>query len=154
MTKRLGALSKYSAHTTTILFIGGFVFDMIVLPDIDHILTRFIGFGHICIVAFFLMFREWWVSRNTASSFERKVYSLASFLISFSSGAALSFICVYSLRGANFSASWPLFLILFICIGANEFVHTHDFRLTLDVGVLLVASVFFSILWIKLFKSE
>ncbi|MCF7843373.1 DUF2914 domain-containing protein [Candidatus Gracilibacteria bacterium] len=145
MTRRLSTLDKYSAHTTTIIFIAGFIFDMIILPDIDHPITRYIGLAHLCTVAFLIMFREWMVSRNTASSFEQKVYSFSSFGIALSSGAALSFILIYAIRSAALSVSWPLFLILLICIVANELVSSHAFRFTLDVGVLLTATLFFTI---------
>jgi hypothetical protein len=143
MFQKLTSLKTYTAHTTTIIFIFGFVFDAIMLPDIDHPITRYIGLAHICIVAFFIMIREWIVSRNTASETEQKLYSISSFLISFSSGAALSFIFVYSFRSAALLVSWPLLLLLALCIIANEFVATHNFRFTLDVGVLLVAVLFF-----------
>ncbi len=145
MVRRLSSLTKHTAHITTIIFIAGFIIDMIILPDIDHPITRYIGLAHLSVVASLIMFREWIVSRNTASEFEQKLYSVASFGISFSSGAALSFICIYAFRSAALSVSWPLFLILFLCIIANEFVSTHSFRLTLDVGVLLIASLFFII---------
>lgn len=118
---------------------------MIILPDIDHPITRYIGMAHICVVALLIMFREWIVSRNTASDTEQKIYSLASFGIAFSSGAALSFICVYAIRSAALSVSWPLFVILLLCIVANEFVSNHTFRFTLDVGILLIATLFFII---------
>lgn len=150
MVHRLSTVTKYTAHTTTILFIVGFIVDMIILPDIDHPITRYIGLAHICVVAFLIMFREWIVSRNTASDLEQKIYSLASFGISFSSGAALSFICVYSLRSAAFSVSWPLFILLLVAIIANEFVSTHHFRFSLDVGILLIAALFFAIFNIPL----
>jgi hypothetical protein len=145
MFRKLTSLTKYKAHTTTILFILGFVFDIVMLPSIDHPITRYIGLAHIFIVAFLIMFREWVISRNTASSTEQKMYSFASFGIAFSSGAALSFIFVYAMRSAAFLVSWPLLVLLFLCILANELVATHDFRFTLDVGVLLVAVLFFII---------
>lgn len=145
MVRIFSLLRKYTSHVTTILFVVGFVIDMIILPDIDHPLTRYIGLAHLSLVAVLILFREWIVSRNTASKIEQKLYSLSSFGISFSSGAALSFICVYAFRSAAFSVSWPLFLILGLCIVANEFVNTHGFRLALDVGILLIASLFFAI---------
>jgi hypothetical protein len=135
----------YTAHTTTVLFIVGFIFDIVMLPNIDHPITRYIGLAHIGIVAFLIMFREWLISRNTASRGEQRLYALSSFGISFSSGAALSFIFVYSFRSAAFLVSWPLLLLLGICIIANEFVSSHDFRFTLDVGVPLIAVLFFII---------
>lgn len=145
MLRGFSSITKYKAHTTTILFVLGFIFDMVMLPGIDHPITRYIGLAHLFIVAFLIMFREILISRNTASKGEQKLYSLSSFGISFSSGAALSFIFVYSLRSATFLVSWPLLLLLVLCIIANEFVSTHDFRFTLDVGILLVALLFFII---------
>lgn len=145
MVHRISFILKHMVHTTTILFVLGFIFDMIMLPDIDHVATRYLGGAHLLIVASLIMFREWIVSRNTASEAERKWYSFATFFIAFSSGAALSFVCVYALRAATLSVSWPLFVLLFICIIANEFVDTHGFRFSLDVGVLLLATLFYII---------
>ena len=82
MRRRFTSLKNYTAHTTTILFVFGFVFDVVMLPNIDHPVTRYIGLAHICIVAFLIMFREWLVSKNTASTFEQKLYSIATFFIS------------------------------------------------------------------------
>ncbi len=145
MFHTLFSFKKYKEHSTTILFLLGFIFDVVMLPSIDHPITRYIGLAHITIVAFLIMFREWVISRNTASKSEQKMYSFASFGIAFSSGAALSFIFVYAMRSAAFLVSWPLLLILLVCIIANEVVSTHDFRFTLDVGVLLIATLFFII---------
>lgn len=145
MMHRFFSIATVKAHSTTILFVLGFIFDIVMLPGIDHPITRYIGLAHLCIVAFLIMFREIVISRNTASRAEQKLYSFASFGIAFSSGAALSFIFVYAMRSAAFLVSWPLLLLLFICILTNEFVAAHDFRFTLDVGVLLIATLFFVI---------
>lgn len=115
------------------------------LPDISHVATQYLGLAHLLIVSTLIMFREWVISRNTASHLEQRIYSVSTFCIAFSSGAALSFLCVYAIRSAAFSVSWPLFVILFICIVVNEAVSTHSFRFTLDVGVLLTAILFFVI---------
>ena len=145
MRKMFVLLKKYTSHTTTIIFIVGFTFDMFLLPDIDDPIARYIGFSYLTIIALLIMFREWVVSRNRASIIEQRMYSFCTFVISYCSGSALSFVFVYSLRSAALSVSWPLFIILMICIFANEFVSTHNFRFTLDVGVLLIAILFYTI---------
>lgn len=139
------------AHTNTLIFLAGFIFDAFMLPDIEHPLARYVVLTYLCIIAFAIMFREWWVSRNTASEFEQKVYSIITFCISYSSGSALSFVFIYAVRSAQLSVSWPLFLILILCIFANEFVSTHDFRFTLDVGILLIATLFYIVFNVPLF---
>ncbi len=153
MYKRLSSLTKHTAHLTTIIFLAGFLFDAFLLPDIEDPIARYVGFGYLFLIGLLIMFREWVVSRNTASEFEQKVYSFATFGISYFSGSALSFVFIFAIRSAQLSVSWPLFLILLLCIFANEFVSTHDFRFALDIGVLLTALLFFVIfnapLWLK-----
>ncbi len=141
---RLSWIIKEGArHISTLLFVAGFTFDLFILPEAGHVATIWIGLVYLSIVAFSIACREWVISRNTASVFERKVYSFLTFAIAYFSGSALSFICVYALRSAIFAVSWPLLLVLLLCVLANELVSSHQFRLTLDVGVFLIALFFF-----------
>ncbi len=141
----LKRIKTYTAHSTTIIFICGFLFDMVMLPDLDEPFARYVGFGYLCAIALLIMFREWLVAQNRATIFEQRTYSVATFFISYCSGSALSFVFVYAMRSAAISVSWPLFLILGLCIITNEFISTHNFRFTLDVGVLLFAILFYTI---------
>jgi hypothetical protein len=143
---RLSQVFKESKkHITTLLFVGGFIFDLLILPEAGHIATILIGLLYLGIVAFSIAMREWVVSKNTASKSEQKIFSLLTFAIAYFSGSALSFICVYALRSAELSVSWPLLVILGLCVLANEIVSSHLFRFTLDVAVLLIATLFFII---------
>ena len=136
-------IKESSRHITTILFVAGFTFDLFILPEAGHAATIWIGLVYLSIIAFSIICREWVISRNTASVSERKVYSFLTFTIAYFSGSALSFVCVYALRSAILAVSWPLLLLLLLCVLANEMVASHHFRLTLDVGVFLIALFFF-----------
>jgi hypothetical protein len=138
-------------HINTLLFIGGFIFDLLILPEAGHLLTVWLGVLYLSIVAFAIGFREWIVSQNTASKAEQRIFSMLTFAIAYFSGSALSFISVYSIRSAAFSVSWPLLLLLFLCVLVNELVSSHHFRFTLDVGVLLVAVLFFVVFNLPVF---
>lgn len=138
-------LNESFRHTSTFVFLSGFLIDIILLPNFDESIARIIGLTHIGVVAFCIYFREWVISRNTASDFEQKMFAAVSFLISFSSGSALSFIFVYAVRSAELAVSWPLLLLLLLCMFANEFISTHNFRFSLDVGVLIIAFLFYTI---------
>ena len=142
---KLLRFSTYRNHATTILFVVGFLFDMFILPDINDPISRIIGVAYLSCVALLIMFREWLVARNTASITEQRLYALATFGIAYFSGSALSFVFVYALRSAAFAVSWPLFLILLGCMIVNEYVATHNYRFTLDIGVLLIATLFYLI---------
>jgi hypothetical protein len=152
---RFTLLVKYfRAHATTILFITGFIFDAIILPNLEDIRARFIGILYLCLIALFIFIREWIVSRNTANSLEKKAFSIVTFGISYFSGSALSFVFIYTLRSGALSVSWPLFVVLFICILANEAVSTHNFRFTLDVAIFFIAMLFFTVFIVPFFTKE
>jgi hypothetical protein len=138
-------LSQAWQHATTIIFLVGFLVDSIILPSVDDPVTKYIGLAYLGILALIFIVREWVVSRNTASAAEQKLFSLLTFGVSFFSGSALSFIFVYAMRSAALAVSWPLFLILLLCMFANEFVSTHNYRFTLDIAVYFIALVFYSI---------
>lgn len=138
-------LETYTKHATTILFVVGFFIDMALLPDISDRLTQYIGLAYLAIIGFLIIFREWVVARNTASSIEQKLYALSTFGIAYFSGSALSFVFVYALRGAALSVSWPLFVVLLTCSLANELVSSHKYRFTLDIGVYFTAVLFYAI---------
>lgn len=138
-------MKLYLAHSSTIIFLCGFIFDAFVLPDIEDQFARIIGLVYLALIAFCIFIREWIISKNRATPFEQKLFSVITFAISYFSGSALSFVFIYTIRSAALSVSWPLFLILFLCILANEFVSTHSYRFMLDVGILFIAILFYTI---------
>ncbi len=138
-------LQMSKQHATTLLFIGGFIFDLFILPEAGHLLTVILGAVYLLIVAVCIALREWVISQNTASETEQKVFSVLTFAIAYFSGSSLSFISVYAIRSAAFSVSWPLLLVLLLCVLVNELVSSHHFRFTLDIGVFLIAMLFFII---------
>lgn len=140
----LSTLAKESIrHASTLLFIGGFIFDLIILPEAGHLLTIFLGVLYLTIVAVAIALREWVISQNTASKTEQRIFSTLTFIIAYFSGSALSFISVYAIRSAAFAVSWPLLLLLLLCVLVNELVSSHHFRFSLDIGVFLLAVLFF-----------
>jgi hypothetical protein len=144
-------MRESSHHISTLLFIVGFIFDLFILPEAGHLLTVFLGTLYLCIVAVAIALREWVISQNTASKTEQRIFSILTFIIAYFSGSALSFISVYAIRSAAFSVSWPLLLLLLFCVLVNELISSHHFRFTLDVGVLFLATLFFTVFNLPIF---
>ena len=138
-------ISQGWQHATTIIFVGGFGMDLFLLPDFNEPITKFLGLTYLVVLAILFPLREWVVTRNTASRIEQKLYSLLTFGIAFFLGAGLSFVFVYAIRSAALAVSWPLFVLLLLCMVANEYVSTHNYRYTLDIGVYFIAITFYSI---------
>lgn len=132
-------------HASTIIFVVGFLSDSFFLPAIDEPITKYLGLAYLVVLAVILPLREWVVSRNTASKTEQKLYSLLTFGVAFFLGSALSFVFIYAMRSAALIVSWPLFVILLLCMIANEYISTHQYRFTLDITVYYIAIVFYCI---------
>lgn len=115
---------------------------MLILPNGDEVLTKYLGLTWIALLALAIAIRERIVMLNRATKIEGYAYELLSFGIAFFSGSALSFAFVHSIRSAVLSVSWPLIVILVLIIIVNEIVSTHTFRFMLDLAMLVIASLF------------
>lgn len=138
-------ITKGWQHASTIIFFFGFITDTYLLPEVENPITKYLGLTYLLSLSIIIIVREWVVARNTASKLEQRAYSLLTFGVAFFSGSALSFIFVYALRSSALAVSWPLFIMLFLVMLANEFVETHGYRFTLDIGVLFIATTFYFI---------
>ena len=70
-------------HINTLLFIGGFIFDLMILPEAGHKVTMLLGAIYLFIVAFSIAMREWVISRNKASKAEWRLFSILTFFIAY-----------------------------------------------------------------------
>lgn len=138
-------ITKGRQHASTILFLLGFITDAFLLPEIENPVTKYLGLMYLTTLAFIILAREWVVARNTASKLEQRAYSFLTFGVALFSGSALSFIFIYALRSAALAVSWPLFILLLFVMIANEYISSHNYRFTLDIGVLFVALTFYFI---------
>lgn len=140
---RFFAPSFMMKHATTIMFVVGFGFDLFFLPEIGTRLSQYLGIGYLACIALGILIREWLVERNRATKSERILYSMLTYGIAYFQGSALSFVFVYAIRGSALSVAWPLIVILLLCSIVNELVASHNYRFTLDIGVLYVALLFY-----------
>ena len=138
-------ITKGRQHASTILFLFGFITDAFLLPEIENPVSKYLGLMYLMTLALIILAREWIVARNTASKFEQRAYAFLTFGVALFSGSALSFIFIYALRSAAFAVSWPLFILLLFVMVANEYISSHNYRFTLDIGVLFVALTFYFI---------
>lgn len=143
MLKLTQKIQKHIKHISSILFFFGFAVDMFLLPDVNDVLSRYLGLLYIVSLAIIIIIREMVVVDEKSGVLKQRFYSMLTFAIAYFSGSALSFIFVYAWRSAALSISWPIFIILFLCMIANELVSIHRWRAVIDVAVLIIASLFY-----------
>ncbi len=142
------------SHIVSCVFLLGFVFDIFILPDVEHFLTVILGTSYITFFSICLFWRELIIKNNKVDDEEKDTYRILTFLISFFSGSSLSYIFTYSLRSADFGLSAPLLIIFFIVLIANEVVGTHRFRLIFDYTLLIIVSSFYNIYMMPLLTGS
>ncbi len=140
-----GLFPFFKKHVVSTIFILGFAFDIFILPDVDHFLTIILGTSYIALFSICLFLRELLIKNNKVDNEEKETYRLLTFLISFFSGSALSYVFTYSLRSADILLSAPFLLLFLIVLISNELISSHRFRLIFDYVLLVVASTFYNI---------
>lgn len=136
-------IQKNIKHIASALFFIGFAVDMFLLPDVNDVLSRYIGLVYILSLAVIIVLRELVVLDESSSRAKQTLYSTLTFAIAYFSGSALSFVFVYAWRSAALSVSWPIFIILFVCMVANELISSRKVRPIIDIAVLIIASLFY-----------
>jgi hypothetical protein len=138
-------VQKHLRHITTITFFTGFAFDMFLLPDVNDSLSRYIGFVYIFLMAVFIVLRIRLQDINKNSKLILNSITALTLGIAYLSGSALSFVFVYAFRSADLLVSWPLFIILFVCMLINELVSNIRWRLIVDISVFIVSLTFYTL---------
>lgn len=152
LVKKIYRLIK--THLSTCLFISGFLLDPFTLPDGNTRIATYMGIFYVTIISCAILAREIVITRNKATKTEEHIYNGLTFAIALLSGALLSYVFVYYERSAELSVSWPFFILFIGIMICHEFISTHHFRFMLDIAVLLIGSLFFSIFKIPLLLKE
>lgn len=143
ITSLVQKLQKHIRHIASGLFFFGFAVDMFLLPDVNDVLSRYIGLIYILSLAVIIIVREIVTLDASSGKAKQTFYSMLTFAIAYFSGSALSFVFVYAWRSAALSVSWPIFVILFLCMLANELISSRKLRSIVDISVLIIASLFY-----------
>lgn len=132
-------------HLISTVFIFGFLFDIVILPEVGHFITIILGTSYIFLFSLCLFLRELLIKNNKVDDEEKNNYKLLTFLISFFSGSSLSYMFTYSLRSADVTLAAPFLIIFFIVLISNELISSHRFRLLFDFVLLVISSSLYSI---------
>ncbi len=135
-------------HFKTISFFGGFALDLFILPKTTSPYYIWIGPVDIAIILLFLFLRQTFKrqlkkrekkvkdeiklskdkenvenKKTRSHKLLEKLNTWTTFSVSFFLGTLLSHTLVYYFRSSDILQMWPIFLIIFIAILANEFLY-------------------------------
>lgn len=142
----------HGRHMNTLVFLLGFVLDILTLPRIDHPLVPYIVGGHMAIIGGSILLDRV-LSLRASDRFEG-VQKIFPFLASFSFGAVLSFLLVYYARSSALGASWPFLLLIAGIMFGSEFFRKKLEGLRFYVILYIFLSVLLAILFVPMILGQ
>ena len=136
--KHIRALThRYEKFWIPAMLLGGLASDVIQYSALD-LREKFIILAAYVVVAFGALLLMSY-PRAAEVKILRSLLLVAPFAHQFAVGGLLAASLLFYWFGGSFSVSWPILLIVALCMAANEFLRTHFLRPTTQVAVFTFA---------------
>jgi len=137
-----------SHHTSAVVFLFGFLFDIFTLPRIDHPAVPYLIGGHILIIGGSILLDRL-LAERVVGRFER-IHNFFPLAAAFSFGAVLSFLFIYYARSSAPGASWPFLLLLGAIMVGSELFRKKLAGLRFYVVLLCFLLILLSVLFVPI----
>ena len=138
----------HKKRISPMLFLGGFVFDLFTLTQVDLLFDNMILLGHLLIISFSILLIHLGKRDQVFSNFTERLMLIAPYTLVFSFGGVLSGYVIFYTKSASLIASWPFLLGLYLLFLTSEFVF-HRFQQSLfQLGMWFAATVSFCIFFV------
>ncbi len=137
--------TKYERPVSSVALVGGFVWNALVLKRVDLFWENFWVVIHILIIAVCIVLINRQENKRQAGQERGKIHFWFITILQFTLGGLLSTFLVFYFRSATLAVAWPFILILLIAFIANERFKHHYERLTVQISVLYLSLLSFSI---------
>ena len=133
----IGLLRRYENHISAISLAGGFAFDSWAFGRIDRPETQAVFIVYLLIAGITIAVLHALESRPEEQRPSDRVRTGLILVIQFALGCLLSGFCVFYIRSASLTSSWPFLLMMVGIFIANEYMRRYHTRL------VFVALLFF-----------
>lgn len=144
-TKAKNWYAKYERPVSSVALIGGFVWNALVLKRVDLFWENFWVVVHLLIIAACILLINRQENKRQEGQERAKIHFWFITILQFTLGGLLSTFLVFYFRSATLAVTWPFILILLLAFIANERFKKHYERLTVQISVLYLSLLSFSI---------
>ncbi len=147
-------LERYELHISSLMLVGGFIFDSLTLTRIDKSRDHIILTVYLLVVLLCIFLLNLFEEQQERGGFLEKIHPWLLFAVQFSFGGLFSNFVVLYARSASFLTSWPFLLLLFGLLIGNEFFKKHYARFTFHMSVFFIALFSFLIFFIPVVLQQ
>lgn len=131
----------HERHLSALFMAGGFTFDSWAFGRIDQPVTQAVFIVYLLVAGICVAALHGLESRPEERRPSDRIRALLMFATQFALGALLSGFCVFYIRSASITASWPFLLFMAALFIGNEYFRHYHSRLVF-VALLLFFSVY------------
>ncbi len=150
----IGVLKPYERHLSAIAMVGGFAFDNWAFGPLDHRVTHVVFISYLLMAGLAIVVLHYLEARPEETNPSHHVRNLIALSTQFALGALLSGFCVFYLRSAALTASWPYLLVLAVIFIGNEIYREHLSRLILSTLLFFFALLSYTILLVPVVMAR
>lgn len=141
-------LEKHKKRISPLLFLGGFIFDLFTLTQVDLLFDNMILLGHLIIISISIFFIHLGKREQVFSNLLEKIIMFAPFTLVFSFGGILSGYVIFYTKSASLISNWPFLLVLYLLFITSEYVFNKFQQTLFQVGMWFAATLSFCIFFV------
>jgi hypothetical protein len=146
----IGWLRRYENHISAISLAGGFAFDAWAFGQIDRPETQAVFIVYLLVAGIAIAVLHGLESRPEERRPSDRVRTILIFVTQFALGCLLSGFCVFYIRSASLTSSWPFLLAMVAIFIGNEYLRRYHSRLVFAALLFFFSLYSYAILLVPL----
>jgi hypothetical protein len=149
-TSTIGWLRRYENHISALSLAGGFAFDSWAFGQIDRPETQAVFIVYLLVAGIAIAVLHGLESRPEELRPSDRVRTVLIFVTQFALGCLLSGFCVFYIRSASLTSSWPFLLAMVAIFIGNEYLRRYHSRLVFVALLFFFSLYYYTILLVPL----
>src|ERR1700761_6286419 len=137
---------RHERHISALSLAGGFAFDSWAFGRIDRPATQAVFIVYLLVAGISIAVLHGLESRPEGKKPSDRTRAVLIFITQFALGALLSGFCVFYIRSASITSSWPFLLAMAAIFIGNEYMRRYHSRLVFSALLLFFALYSYAIL--------
>ena len=150
LNSTLNWAKAHERHLSALSLAGGFAFDSWAFGRIDRPETQAVFIVYLLVAGIAIAILHGLESRPEGKKPSERVRAILVFVTQFALGALLSGFCVFYIRSASVTSSWPFLLAMAAIFIGNEYLRRYHVRLVFAALLLFFSIYSYAILLVPL----
>jgi hypothetical protein len=146
----IGWARRHERQISALSLAGGFAFDSATFGRIDHAITQAVFIVYLLVAGISIAALHMLESRPDGRKPSDKTRTILVAITQFALGCLLSGFCVFYIRSASVTSSWPFLLAMAAIFIGNEYMRRYHARLVFSALLLFFAIYSYAILLVPL----